>query len=116
MTRKINFEGENYAVNINFTNHARERLQERCVAEARIIRCIERGFGYVLDDAEINLSCKPPVYTSLIHSRENFKVVLLGCWNFWRTELNVLVITIMLDLFNPNKNIRKYRHTKFHTV
>lgn len=116
MVRTINFDGESYVVNIHFTNHALERMTDRCVARERIIRCIERGFGYVLDDAEINLSCEPPIYTRLIHSRENFKIVLLSCWNGWRTELNVLVITIMLDLFNPNRNIRKHKHTKNHTV
>ena len=112
----INFEGEDYRVSINFTYHAQDRMIDRCVSRARIISCIERGFGYILDDAEINLCCKPPVATSLIHSRENFRVILLSRWNSWRSELNLVVITIVLNLFNPNKNIRKYRHTKVHTV
>ena len=116
MNTIINFEGEDYAVNINFTYHALDRMIDRCVSRARIIACIERGFGYVLDDAEKNLSCPHNIFTALIQSRENFKVVLLNRWNKARTELNIVVITIVLDLFNPNKNLRKYKHTKIHTV
>lgn len=116
MTKTINFEGEDYLVDINFTYHALDRMIDRCVSKNRIISCIERGFGYVLDDAEKNLCCKPPIFTALVHSRENFKAVLLSQWNKRQTELNIVIITIVLDLFNPNKNIRKYKHTKFHTV
>ncbi len=116
MTTTINFEGEDYAVRINFTYHALDRMIDRCVSRARIISCIERGFSYVLDDAEKNLCCKPPLFTALVHSRENFKAVLLSQWNKSRTELSIVVITIVLDLFTANKNVRKYRHTKFHTV
>ena len=117
MTTTINFEGEDYLVDINFTYHALDRMIDRCVSKSRIISCIERGLGYVLDDAEKNLSCPHKIFTSLVHSRENFKVILLGRWKSKsRTELNIVVITILLDLFNSRRNVKKYKNTKTHIV
>ena len=116
MKQIINFEGEEYSVNIIFTNHALDRGNDRCVSESKVIRCIEKGFGYLLDDAEINWSCPHRMYSRLIHSSENFMVIAFSRWNAYETEINISIITVILDLFNPRHNRRNPKHTKTHTI
>ena len=116
MKKIIAFEGEEYSVNIIFTNHALDRGNDRCVSEARVLSCIEKGFGYILDDAERNL-CRPnKLYSRLIQSRENFQVITFSRWNAYETELNISIITVILDLFTVKRTRRKPKDTVTHVI
>ena len=81
-----------------------------------MIECIEKGFGYILDDAEKNLYRPNKLYSRLIHSRENFQVITFSRWNAYETELNISVITVILDLYTLKRTRKKSKDTVTHIV
>lgn len=85
-----------------YTYHAEEQMRERLVSKERVMRLIERGFYFLLEDAKRNLQKNNYIYSELINT-QSFRAVIFASWNCDLNYLNIAVITVILDFYKKKR-------------